>query len=137
MVRRCDNDTCRFHTEPLLWNGRPLPVILDHKGGARRNNRPEALQYLCPNCNAQEERQGGHDKGRIVYDEQGSGYTRYRRRGSVERDIRMMAETAHFGEALGRQLIKADHRPPPGRRERGLKDGDMARTEKRLARCSQ
>ena len=93
---RCDNRECRFHTEPLEWNGKRLPLILDYTGGARRNNRPEALQYLCPNCNAQQGTHAGRNKGRIIYDDAGSGYTRIRARGRPERDIRMMAEPANL-----------------------------------------
>lgn len=92
LPERCDNPECRFHTEPLVWNGKPLRPIVDHMHGARRNNRPEALQYLCPNCSSQRDTHAGRNKGMVTYDEHGSGYTRLQKRGSSERDIRMMAE---------------------------------------------
>ena len=62
---RCDNPTCRFHTEPLIWNGEKLPVILDHVNGVRADNRPQNLRYLCPNCDSLLETRGGRNRGRV------------------------------------------------------------------------
>jgi hypothetical protein len=64
LIARCDNAACPFHSEPLVWNGRPLPLVLDHKDGNTRDNRPEILQYLCPNCEAQLPTRGGSNRGR-------------------------------------------------------------------------
>jgi len=63
--RRCDNTPCTFHTASLEWNGAPLPLILDHVNGARHDNRPNNLRYLCPNCDAQLETRGGRNRGRV------------------------------------------------------------------------
>jgi hypothetical protein len=63
--KRCDNPNCRFHTEPLVWNGKPLPLILDHTNGNRHDNRPENLRFLCPNCDSQLLTRGGKNKGRV------------------------------------------------------------------------
>jgi hypothetical protein len=93
LPERCDNPACWFHMARMEWNGKPLRPIVDHIGGARRNNRPEALQYLCPNCNSQQDTHAGRNKGRIFYDEAGSAYTRIRTRGRKEGDVRMMAES--------------------------------------------
>ena len=36
------------------WNGEPLVLEIDHIDSCYWNNVPENLQYLCPNCHAQE-----------------------------------------------------------------------------------
>ncbi|WP_031524672.1 HNH endonuclease [Streptomyces sp. NRRL F-5123] len=38
-------------TEPY-WQGRALPLEVDHEDGDWRNNRRENLRLLCPNCHA-------------------------------------------------------------------------------------
>lgn len=65
LVERCDSVECQFHTAELLWNGKLLPLILDHVNGNRHDNRPTNLRYLCPNCDAQLDTRGGKNKGRI------------------------------------------------------------------------
>jgi len=77
---RCDNDKCVFHLAPLLWNEKDLRPILDHKTGSRRDNRPENLQLLCPNCDSQLPTRGGANKGR-VRDEHAQGYKTVERAG--------------------------------------------------------
>ena len=62
---RCDNDKCRFHTEPLTWNGEPFGLILDHKDGVKGDNRPESLRFLCPLCNSQLPTHDGSNKDRV------------------------------------------------------------------------
>jgi hypothetical protein len=62
---RCDNPECQFHTQPLIWNGKPLKLILDHIDGNRRDNRPEMLRYLCANCDSQLNTRGGGNRGRV------------------------------------------------------------------------
>lgn len=62
---RCDVPSCIFHTEPLLWNGKELNLILDHISGNNKDNSPKNLRYLCPNCNSQQPTQGGKNIGRI------------------------------------------------------------------------
>lgn len=65
---RCDDPECPFHTVPLLWNGRQLPLILDHKTGNARDNSPQNLRLLCPNCDSQNnETRGGRNIGRIAH----------------------------------------------------------------------
>lgn len=34
------------------WQGRPIPIELEHKDGNHHNNRLENLTILCPNCHA-------------------------------------------------------------------------------------
>jgi hypothetical protein len=62
---RCDNESCLFHAQTPLWNNNPLPLILDHINGVRRDNRPKNLRLLCPNCESQLPTRGGHNKGRV------------------------------------------------------------------------
>jgi len=66
LTPRCDNPECRYHTELLVWDGKLLPLILDHVEGNRWDNRPEMLRYLCPNCDSQLFTRGGANKGRIA-----------------------------------------------------------------------
>jgi hypothetical protein len=35
------------------WNGKPIPLELDHVNGQYTDNRLENLRILCPNCHAQ------------------------------------------------------------------------------------
>jgi hypothetical protein len=66
IAERCDNENCRFYSEELEWNGRVLPLILDHRNGNNTDNRPKNLRLLCPNCDAQlAETRGGANRGRI------------------------------------------------------------------------
>ena len=65
MPVRCDNPECFFHTNPLVWNAKPLKPILDHKEGNNTDNRPEMLRLLCPNCDSQLDTRGGANRGRI------------------------------------------------------------------------
>jgi len=62
---RCDNPECIFHTQPLLWNNKPLDLILDHIDGNNSDNRPHMLRFLCPNCDSQLETRGGANARRI------------------------------------------------------------------------
>lgn len=62
---RCDMPACQFGTAPLVWNGKPLNLILDHINGVNTDNRPENLRYVCPNCNSQLATHGGSNKGRV------------------------------------------------------------------------
>ncbi|WP_405808111.1 HNH endonuclease [Streptomyces sp. NBC_00210] len=50
-------------TEPF-WRGRPLPLEVDHVDGDWRNNRPENLRFLCPNCHSATDTYRGRGKAR-------------------------------------------------------------------------
>ncbi|WP_037840608.1 MULTISPECIES: HNH endonuclease signature motif containing protein [unclassified Streptomyces] len=52
-------------TEPV-WRGRPLPLEVDHVDGDWRNNRPENLRLLCPNCHSATDTYRGRKKGRAA-----------------------------------------------------------------------
>lgn len=68
---RCDTQECKFHTNPCIWNGKKLNLILDHKDGVSGNNRAKNLQLLCPNCNSQQLTHGGKNKGKVEMNEGG------------------------------------------------------------------
>jgi hypothetical protein len=52
-------------TEPM-WRGHPLPLEVDHMDGDWRNNRPENLRLLCPNCHAATDTYRGRKKRRAA-----------------------------------------------------------------------
>ena len=35
------------------WNGKPMPLILDHINGENNDNRIENLRFVCSNCDSQ------------------------------------------------------------------------------------
>jgi hypothetical protein len=124
---RCDNPVCFFHTNPLIWNDKPLKPILDHKNGNNTDNRPEMLRLLCPNCDSQlVETRGGANKGRIEKAE--GGFAKVSRDG--KRAYELPAETGIYSvtgqntqEAASR-LQTAQRRPQArsqSRRSRGAR----------------
>lgn len=36
-----------------VWQGKPMPLILDHKNGVNNDNRIENLRFVCSNCDTQ------------------------------------------------------------------------------------
>ncbi len=69
---RCDNEQCPFNLGPLIWNGKPLPLILEHVNGVNSDNRPSNLRLLCPNCDSQNSAtRGGANRGRVRKSEGG------------------------------------------------------------------
>jgi hypothetical protein len=40
------------------WQGTELLLQIDHKDGDKKNNRPDNLRFLCPNCHWQTENWG-------------------------------------------------------------------------------
>lgn len=36
-----------------VWNGKPMPLILDHVNGVSNDNRIENLRFVCSNCDSQ------------------------------------------------------------------------------------
>jgi hypothetical protein len=63
---RCDNEECKFFDEPLIWNGKRLKPILDHKNGSWKDSSETNLRYLCPNCDSQLTTRGGGNRGRVL-----------------------------------------------------------------------
>lgn len=68
---RCDEASCVFFSQPLIWNGKPFKPILDHKNGNSSDNWPKNVRFLCPNCDSQLDTRGGANKGRIEKSEGG------------------------------------------------------------------
>ncbi|WP_030250225.1 HNH endonuclease signature motif containing protein [Streptomyces violens] len=46
------------------WQGEPLPLEVDHINSDWRDNRPENLRFLCPNCHSTTDSYRGRNKGR-------------------------------------------------------------------------
>ncbi|MFJ5263570.1 HNH endonuclease signature motif containing protein [Streptomyces sp. NPDC088387] len=51
-------------TEPT-WQGKPLPLEVDHIDADWRNNRIKNLRLLCPNCHSTTDSYRGRGKGRV------------------------------------------------------------------------
>lgn len=62
---RCGNERCAFFAGTLVWNGKILPAVVDHRNGNRNDNTTQNLRLLCPNCDSQNDTRGGRNIGRI------------------------------------------------------------------------
>ncbi len=57
-------ERCSLCGTERMWRDRPLPLEVDHIDGNWRNNRPQNLQLLCPNCHSTTDTYRGRGKGR-------------------------------------------------------------------------
>jgi hypothetical protein len=106
---RCDMEACVFFSSPLLWNGKTLPLILDHVNGNNRDNSPSNLRYLCPNCDSQLSTRGGANRGRVL--EAGDGkYVLLSRDGS--RHFHLFPETGHYQISGHAPTVTITHAKP-------------------------
>lgn len=105
---RCDNSACVFHRADLAWNGLPLRLILDHVDGNRLDNRPEALQFLCPNCDSQLHTRGGGNRGRVT--QRRDGFTVKRIDGSHKTEV-FFDESVELRDEADATVVKAEPTP--------------------------
>ncbi|MFD5905433.1 HNH endonuclease signature motif containing protein [Streptomyces microflavus] len=56
-------ERCALCGTGRTWRERPLPLEVDHIDGNWRNNRPENLRFLCPNCHSTTDTYRGRGKG--------------------------------------------------------------------------
>ncbi|MFF1338697.1 HNH endonuclease [Streptomyces sp. NPDC058290] len=56
-------EVCQMCGTPPSWQGYPLPLEVDHLDGDWRNNVPENLRLLCPNCHSTTDTYRGRAKG--------------------------------------------------------------------------
>ncbi|SPE52016.1 hypothetical protein SNS2_1694 [Streptomyces netropsis] len=64
MLERGVANRCALCATHPLWQGRPLPLEVDHIDGNWRNNRLENLRLLCPNCHSTTDTYRGRGKRR-------------------------------------------------------------------------
>jgi len=94
---RCDVPSCVYYRSSLMWNGKEIKLILDHKYGVSGDNRPENLQLLCPNCNSQQPTHGGGNKGKVEQSE--GGFAKIRKDG--KKDYALPAEPNQYSIKIG------------------------------------
>ncbi len=44
---------CAICTTGPMWQGKEMPLILDHINGVNNDNRLENLRFVCSNCDSQ------------------------------------------------------------------------------------
>ncbi|GAA0453147.1 HNH endonuclease signature motif containing protein [Streptomyces olivaceiscleroticus] len=52
LLARGTDERCALCGIGPIWQGEPLPLEVDHINSDWRDNRPENLRFLCPNCHS-------------------------------------------------------------------------------------
>ena len=55
---------CQICGQEPRWQGKPMPLILDHKNGINNDNRLENLRFICGHCDSQLPTYKSKNKGR-------------------------------------------------------------------------
>ncbi len=71
--RHCELEIC-LKTE---WNGKPIPLQMDHIDGNPDNNDRRNLRLICPNCHAQTETYCGKNVGKHINTRRQKKFERY------------------------------------------------------------
>lgn len=61
-IKNRDNRSCVLCGQGEIWNGKPLTLEVDHVDGNWKNDLPENLRTLCPNCHTQTNTYGSKNK---------------------------------------------------------------------------
>lgn len=59
---------CNICGMEAVWNNKPLTLRLDHINGKNKDNRLENLQWVCPNCDSQQDTFGGKNRKKLNKD---------------------------------------------------------------------
>jgi Zn finger protein HypA/HybF involved in hydrogenase expression len=57
---KCERCGC-----PPEWKGKPLTLQIDHVDGDFRNNEPDNIRFICPNCHSQTFNFGSKNRNRL------------------------------------------------------------------------
>ncbi len=106
MPLRCDNSECVFYSKELSWNSKSLKLVLDHVNGVSGDNRPNNLQFLCPNCNSQQTTNGGANKGKVI--QSAGGFAKVAANG--KKHYTMPLETGKYSLKAGNVVLKKEQR---------------------------
>lgn len=60
-------EKCKICGQGIIWNNKPLNLILDHINGCNTDNRLENLRWVCGNCNSQLDTTNGRNPRRHKY----------------------------------------------------------------------
>ncbi|WP_103532501.1 HNH endonuclease signature motif containing protein [Streptomyces sp. SM11] len=66
MIALGATERCALCGTGRTWRDRPLPLEVDHIDGNWRNNQPQNLRLLCPNCHSTTDTYRGRGKGRRI-----------------------------------------------------------------------